>query len=161
MQYEKIEQWKPVVDWINYEISDKGNVRGKHGKIKTFKILGYISFNVAKGRMKRKSLRVHREVLKAFKGNIHGLCVRHLDGNKENCCLENLAWGTHKENESDKRRHGRNLAGERHHQHILTLAQVRNIRKSPLQSIHLAKLYNVHKDTVYRIRQGRGWKGIV
>ena len=40
--------------------------------------------------------------------------VRHLDGNKMNPAVENLAWGTQKDNANDRERHGRTSRGERH-----------------------------------------------
>lgn len=40
--------------------------------------------------------------------------VRHLDGDKLNPSVENLAWGTKKENADDRNRHGRTSRGARH-----------------------------------------------
>lgn len=51
--------------------------------------------------------RVHELVLTTFVGPCpSGLECRHLDGNPARCALANLAWGTHRENEADKYRHG-------------------------------------------------------
>jgi hypothetical protein len=56
---------------------------------------------------KRMKLRVHRIVARAFVPNPDGLpCVRHLDGDKANNSAANIAWGTYRDNEEDKRRHG-------------------------------------------------------
>ena len=109
------ETWLPVIGWPRYEVSDLGNVRGAHGPIKTFLVKGYLGFNVATAGGARKSLRVHREVLRAHKGDAPGLQCRHLDGNVLNCRLDNLAWGTQRDNEADKRKHGTVYQGERHH----------------------------------------------
>ena len=40
--------------------------------------------------------------------------VRHLDGNKMNSSVDNLAWGTQKENADDRERHGRTSRGHTH-----------------------------------------------
>ena len=40
--------------------------------------------------------------------------VRHIDGNKLNPHVDNLAWGTAKENADDRERHGRTSRGEAH-----------------------------------------------
>ena len=50
---------------------------------------------------------VHVLVLSTFVGpRPDGMEVRHLDGNSLNNSLENLAWGTHKENTQDAFVHG-------------------------------------------------------
>lgn len=50
---------------------------------------------------------VHRLVLEVFFGPCpEGMECRHLDGNPGNNRLDNLAWGTKKENQADSRRHG-------------------------------------------------------
>jgi hypothetical protein len=50
---------------------------------------------------------VHRLVLEAFVGPCpEGMECRHLDGNPGNNRLENLAWGTARENWEDALRHG-------------------------------------------------------
>lgn len=65
---------------------------------------------------KRKRLAVHvlvaREYLPPRPSPGHE--VRHLDGNKDNPCAENLAWGTRKENADDRERHGRTSRGTSH-----------------------------------------------
>jgi hypothetical protein len=65
---------------------------------------------------KRKRLAVHRLVAREFlpprPSPVHE--VRHLDGDKWNNCVGNLAWGTPKDNADDRERHGRTSRGERH-----------------------------------------------
>jgi hypothetical protein len=51
---------------------------------------------------------------------------RHLDGNRSNNRLDNLAWGTPLENGADKARHG-TAKGERNGRAKLTAAKVRRI----------------------------------
>lgn len=55
-----------------------------------------------------RTTRVHVLVLEAFdRPRPKGAVCRHLDGNPINNHLSNLAWGTHKENTEDRKRHGR------------------------------------------------------
>lgn len=65
---------------------------------------------------KRKRFAVHRLVAEQFlaprPSPTHQ--VRHLDGNKANNRVANLAWGTAKENADDRQMHGRTSRGERH-----------------------------------------------
>lgn len=66
---------------------------------------------------RRKRLAVHRLVAQCFlppkPSPVHQ--IRHLDGNKTNNAVSNLAWGTSAENAADRDRHGRTYKGERHH----------------------------------------------
>lgn len=58
---------------------------------------------------------LHLLVLKTWIGNPKpGEQARHLDGNRQNAKLSNLAWGTRTENELDKRGHGTDNRGEKH-----------------------------------------------
>lgn len=69
---------------------------------------GYVTCGVSLDRKSVPRL-VHRLVCEAF----HGVepaprcVVRHLDGDKENNCPENLRWGTHGENAVDRVNHTR------------------------------------------------------
>ncbi len=52
---------------------------------------------------KQKTVWVHRMVLETFVGDCPaGMQCRHLDGNSHNNNINNLCWGTSKENHSDR-----------------------------------------------------------
>ena len=56
---------------------------------------------------KVKAEKIHRLLLSTFdRPPLPGEVARHLDGNPQNNALENLTWGTQKDNEGDKKRHG-------------------------------------------------------
>lgn len=151
------EEWKPVLDWPEYEISNLGNVRSRRGAIRTFAVDGYLSFNACKG-SKRRSLRVHREVLRAFIGDEPDLMALHNDGVPANCILSNLRWGTRLDNELDKKKHGTSLDGARHHQAKLTESQVAEIRSSQEKRAILAIRFGVSARQIWTIRTGRSWR---
>lgn len=44
--------------------------------------------------------------------------IRHLDGDKRNNNIENLAWGTRQENANDREKHGRTSRGVNHSNYI-------------------------------------------
>lgn len=68
---------------------------------------------------------VHRLVLDAWKGECpEGMESRHLDGDRSNNNLENLARGTWSDNHADKVRHGRVPKGNTHGNSKLTEKQV-------------------------------------
>ena len=62
-------------------------------------------YSVKLGRWKR--ARLHRLILESFGGPCpEGMECRHLDGDRSNNVLNNLAWGTRSENRADQVLHG-------------------------------------------------------
>lgn len=80
---------------------------------------------------KYKTFSVHRLVLELFVGLCpDGMEFRHLDGNKQNNRIGNLAWGTQEQNRDDIRRHhGSYQRGEDHSQRVLGEQDVLEIRR--------------------------------
>lgn len=110
------------------------------------------------------TLSVHQLVLAAFKGPCpEGLQSRHLDGNKLNCRLDNLAYGTVQENHDDKQRHGTTARGERDGSSKLTADQVREMRRR-MSNGESPKLvgpaFGVSDVLAYAIRKRRLWQHI-
>ena len=108
---------------------------------------------------------IHRMVLEAFIGpRPDGMECRHLDGNKYNNRLENLAWGSHTENMQDSSRHGqRYLKGEEHGSAKLTESEARQILSlvgSGISQRNIANQFGVSESTVYHIASGNRWKHI-
>src|SRR6266404_4549225 len=116
------EEWRVVPGFSNYEVSVLGRVRSNVVKGKT-RILKpalsgkgpakywYVSLSRNHSQVTRV---VHQLVLEAFVGPRPKDAVsRHIDGNRLNCSLSNLTWGTPKENMADRRNHGRGADGER------------------------------------------------
>jgi hypothetical protein len=86
--------------------------------------------------------------------------VRHLDGNKLNNALENLAWGTPQENSRDMVGHGTSTRGERNHKAILTKKQVLKIRtrvSDGEERKNLAREFGVCRKTVDAVVVGQNW----
>lgn len=138
--------WKPIKEWPGYWVCDDGRVFGKRGMLRPFPVAGYPAFSVV-GQGKSKFLRVHREVLKAFTGEEHR-CSRHLDGSPANCRLDNLKWGTFKENTEDARRHG-TLSGKK-----LNNKQRQSIKRSTRRAPFLSKKFGISVANVYAIKRG-------
>lgn len=106
-----IEIWKDIDGYIGrYQISNFGRIRsldkdtvrkdGKplHTKGKILKIAkdskGYMRIQIP-----YRTLKIHREVAKAFLPNPFGLSeVNHIDGNKSNNNVSNLEWISHQDN---------------------------------------------------------------
>lgn len=129
------------------------------------------------GAVKKESRLVHRVVCEAF----HGPCpagkeCRHIDGNKSNNSSDNLAWGTRRENEQDKLRHGTVACGNRHGTHTkpetrmrgerngiakLTASKVieiRNLHARGMIYVDIAAIYGVTRTLISGIVRRKRWK---
>lgn len=150
-------RWRPVPAWSRYQVSDDGLVANARGRLLTLQSRGgYLRFTPARGR----AVSVHVAVLEAFVGpRPEGTEGRHLDGNKANNHLSNLAWGSRLENAADKRRHGTLPVGERAGTAKLTAGQVFEIRslvgRESLRS--LGKKFGVSHTAVRRAATGAKW----
>jgi len=108
------EEFRLIIDFDNYEVSNFGNVRN----IKTNRLLkpekikdGYIRFNLHKD-SKVTHKQVHRLVAQAFLENIENKpSVYHIDNNKLNNNVENLRWATNQENQRNSKLSSKNTLG--------------------------------------------------
>ena len=162
------EEWKAIEGYRGfYEVSDQGHVRSwrKHGgraerpKLRALVPIknGYLTVMFWDGSRKLKY--VHDLVLSSFDRQKHdGEECRHLDGDPTNNKLSNLAWGTKKQNEADKLKHGTSQHGERNPSAKLTNAQANQIRQrrqngEPLKTI--AAEFGVAQSCISRIANGK------
>jgi len=150
-----------------YEVSESGEVRN----CKSLKDISvhvglrrkypYVCLWTSSG---KRSFSVHRLVAEAFIPNPDGLpVVRHSDGSTHDYSVGNLKWGTHADNEADKREHGTLALGERNHQHRLSEEQVREVldRVSAGESkASISRYFHVHRTTISLIALGKKWKHV-
>jgi hypothetical protein len=117
------ERWLPVAGFPDYAVSSWGRVKrvspGMGARAGRILKPGRDRYGYPQVQLYRngKSLMrpVHRLVLETFVGPCpEGMEARHLDGDKGNPALSNLAWGTRAENREDQRRHGTMPRGDRH-----------------------------------------------
>jgi hypothetical protein len=107
-------------------------------------------------------------VLETFVGpRPKGMVVRHGVRGPLDDSLDNVSWGTQKENIADEIRDGTKLLGEKHHQSKLNELQVRIIRraysrwgKDGLSLQALAEIFNVDQSNVGYIVSRRTWTHI-
>lgn len=160
------EEWRPVFGYEGlYEVSNYGAVRGNRGLLNPLLgRTGYCRVGLYKDK-KQKSFFIHALVLTAFVGNKpEGFITRHLDGVRTNNRLDNLRWGTYKENEIDKRNHGTTACGEKivagkltREQAIDILMNTKSHSKTNGVKI-MARKHNVDRAAVTHIMMGRSWK---
>ncbi len=99
---ENTEVWRPISDWPMYEVSSEGRVR-RQGKAPKKTTTGKHDYEVVS--LNRPGCQVtvcvHVLVLEAFRGPKAGQEARHLNNNRADNRLCNLAWGTSADNSAD------------------------------------------------------------
>lgn len=137
--------WKDIKDFPGYQVSREGQIRSCRidGPSKSFGDWHFLKqiedsrrskmpykFVVlcSKGKPYRKA--VHRLVLEAFVGpQPLGFQGSHLDGNPSNNYLDNLRWESRSTNNLRKSQHGTDNKGERHNLAVLSVYDVKEIRR--------------------------------
>lgn len=123
--------------------------------------VGYYSVTFRDEQKRQAPRYVHRMVADAFlppRALNHE--VRHLDGNRLNNAVANLAWGTRLENVADTRRHGRLLIGECAPSAKLTNDKVRMIKcllAGGFTPYAIAPIFGVEWHAIKAIKAGKTW----
>jgi hypothetical protein len=175
------EQWRPVVGYEGlYEVSDLGRVRSvdrwvrstfgskqlRRGIVLTPNTSGPYPTHKLSGDGRQKTHRVHRLVLEAFVGpRPEGMEARHFpDHSHANNRLDNLSWGTKKQNAADKEVQGQSQKGEMGNNAKLRDADIIHIRKpyasGKTSQEKLAARYGVSQAQIWRIVRRTRWAHI-
>ena len=146
-------EWRKVVGYPSFEVSNKGQIVGPSGSILTPMMTGrkrkqYPTIRLStKPRIDKK---VHILVLEAFIGPCpEGMIGCHYDDNPKNNLLNNLYWGSHSENGKDKCRNTPNA--ERARQIKVLLAKGEQSQRS------IACIYGVSEQLICDIKKKRRW----
>jgi hypothetical protein len=173
--------WVPITGYEGYyEVSDDGQVRGVDrvdcvGQRRAGKILSQASkvkkagdkplmkfVSLCKDRSRVNGY-VHHLVAAAFLGpRPPGMYVCHKDGDATNNHVDNLYYGTPKQNGEDASRHGTTLRGKRNQKTKLSEHQVSFIQLSDLSArgakSALAKQLGVAATTISAVLHKRNWR---
>lgn len=170
---DETEIWKAIPDFDGYEASSLGRIRSYWGK-RNRMYLGrkrtdpimlnqHANFHgrlmVCISRNSKPYRRdVHRLVAQAFLG-VSPLCTRHINGNHLDNRIENLVYGTLKENQRDRVAHGTSNRGERNGRGKFKEEDVRRIRElgKTVTQTAIAKQYGVHQSAICNILRRRNW----
>ena len=112
---------------------------------------------------KRKTSKVYQLVQECFGEwpRPEGMECRHLDGDPLNSHIDNLTWGTGKDNWADRRRHGRDVNGENNGRAKLSAEQVKEIRallaEGELSQAEIGRIYKTPSVTINHIKTGYTW----
>lgn len=165
---EKQIEWRVVPGWPEYMVSSTGQVKRIQAGIGTFadKVLkpqtlknGYLKVSLCRDAKRREYL-IHRLVALAFIGDPTGKDVCHVDGSRQNNCVENLRIDTRKGNMADAIRHGTTPRGERcgsnrHSQE--TVAELKRLLDSGASLTKLSRQFDIPMTTVQGIKERRIW----
>lgn len=158
--------WHAVPSMPGYYVSRCGRVVStRNNRFRVLKLTpnsrGYVRLKLYcdTGRIHRT---VHSLVMETFVGpRPVGQVIRHLDGDRANNTISNLAYGTDQDNHTDAVAHGTKGSGELSGRAKLTADQVREIiqrRNEP--STALAEQMGISPETVRKIRSGITWTHI-
>ncbi len=158
-------EFRRVPSYPGFVVTDEGAVIGPSGReLQHFpNKRGYRRVNVYLGSGRWRQVSVHTLVCEAFHGPqpTGAVLVAHGDGNPANNRADNLRWASYRDNEADKRAHGRALIGERHHQAVLSAEQVREIRQrrsAGESGASLAREFGVTPTTICAIHLRKSWR---
>jgi len=159
------------VGFLNYSIYENGVIVNLNtGKERSITKGTRYPMVTLYNRGKVKTFSIHRLLALMFIDNPDNLpCVKHLDDNKYNYDLSNLAWGTHAENNKDaydsgvKKYHNKPMPkGTNHGLAKLNEVSVNAIRliysESDTTMNELSERYNVGRRTIGDIINRKTWK---
>lgn len=163
------EDWKEISDAPGYWASSLGRIASDT----TVRFGGCVlkqAFNKTTKRYqvsipcggKYKTKPVHRLICSTFHGASPSKKhhAAHWDGNALNNCATNLRWATPKENEEDKKRHGRTVCGEKSIHACLVEAdilQIRKMRNEGVENSVIASAFGISISHVIDIGMGKNW----
>jgi len=166
-------QYRLVPGWPDYSVGDDGSVwtskLGAHGGWRRMStppstVTGYPKVTLSQGNVQT-DFSVHRLVLLAFVGKPprSRMVCRHLNGDRADNRLSNLAWGTFKENEQDKADHGRRPVGAQVYGSKLTDQVVIEVRQRYAEGKTIDSLcaqYGLSRVSMIHAIHGNTWSHI-
>lgn len=167
--------WKVIPGFESYEVSEEGQIKrakpgsgARVGRVVTPYIdkIGRHRYKLADKNNQKKDLMGHRLVALAFLGPApeEKPYVCHKNGNPGDNRLENLYWGSQKENMADSKRHGTFCIGVNQKQAKLDDEKVRRIKELRTKGLSHQKIAdtigNVSFTAVRQVLEGITWKHV-
>ena len=153
------ELWLPVRGLEGfYEVSNKGQVYSLISKQLMSQV--WLDGRYLACKLKGKLRKVHQLVAEAFiSPRPDGMLCLHRDDDRSNNTLENLYWGTAKQNHADIKRNGnrQNQNGSNNPCAKLNEAQVIAIRQADAPNTVIARQYGVSPSLISLIKRRKVW----
>lgn len=170
------ENWKKIPNHSDYEVSDMGRVRSwktprskkmsdepKILKNKINKKVGYYNVTIYDDEGTLRTHYVHRLVAQTFipTDDPKHTVVRHLDDNRLNNNLNNLAWGNQKDNAKDAILNGKILVGTKAKHSKLNKRDIvlaARMRKEGLTHQKIADILGVERSVITALLSGKTYR---
>lgn len=151
-----------------YTITDKGEVYSDITGLMKTRNKGnteYQIINFMRNDGKKKTYRLHRLVLMAFKpiDNPEEKEVNHIDGNKKNNCLSNLEWCTSSENQTHAFKNGLQKARKGEESNFSKLSSddikiIQELRKQGCTQKEIANKVGCTRSNISYILSNKTWQ---
>lgn len=167
------EIWKPIPNASKYEVSNTGEIRswntqgGKRSefpkimKKKINKKVGYYNVGITYDDGTQRTRYLHRLIAEAFLGYQENSLVRHLDDNRLNNHINNLAWGSQKHNMADAIINGKLPTGTKCSKSVLSerdILLIGRMKKEGLTHECIARIIGVNRSVITALLSGKTYK---
>ena len=164
------EEWRPVEGYDGYyEVSSLGRFAAVKKGERFLRKINYathypsVSFKKRPQDSVQKSSTLHKLVAETFLGERpFGHVIRHLDGDRYNNRVENLAYGLPEENHADTKKHGthRNENNGRALFNELSVKAVLLLLEKGVSQSEIAQRLEVSVGTIHAIKTRRNWSSV-
>lgn len=173
-------EWRVILGFSTYEISEYGDVRRVVGGITRTKgyvhrpyvnVDGYLAQSLCDDEGERHVVLVHRMVALTFIGEPSDpdMEVAHRNGSKLFNHWSNMRWSTRLDNHHDRYKHGTTVQGTRNGRAKITENDVHYIRAeyrrikvpgSGRSVSELDEMFGIHRATTISIAKGKTWSHV-
>lgn len=169
-------EYRPIPDFPGYKVGSDGTVwtcrMTRAGMTDTWRMMNgenrvrpsgnsYLYYTL-RNNNKPHLFGGHQLVLMAFVGPMpEGLCCCHKNDIGTDNRLENLRWGTMKENIEDRGKNGLTKKGDQHYLAKLSegdAARIMEMIVAGMTNKEIARMFPVGENNISSIRNGRSWR---
>lgn len=167
------ERWRQIPDFSWYDVSSLGRIRSwkpdrpsqRKARAKAMIMRtrmdrdGYPRITLQDDKGKKRVVRIHILVARAFLGPAKGRLVLHKKNKRSKAHLENLEYGSYEDNNDDKYISGTHQMGEQNSRAEVTKKQAKQIYrlKEQVTQMEIADRYGISRQAVSDIHRGITW----
>lgn len=169
------EEFRDIPEWPGYRVSNRGRVQSCRDNGANLSTVwndrkprhdkdGYLKLKLHRNQ-KTRYVGVHVLVAEAFIGQkpFPKAMVLHKNGIRDDNAVDNLRWGSGKENADDRDADGKTARADKNGRAKLTVEnvhEIRRLRASGFSFGALSKIYGVYKSQTRRVCNGKAWSSV-